>query len=90
MNRSTNEVNGDQIIADKITEAAAQGNRMVAVIGADHLNGIAKKLPEEIALEKRTPADGMYSWQHATEIATPAFTAVSVLFVLYLMILDLF
>lgn len=90
MNRSADELNRDQIIADRIAKAATQGNRVVAVVGGDHLDGIAEKLPEKITPEKRAPAYGIYSWQHAKEIATPAFTAVSVLFVLYLTILELF
>lgn len=90
MNRSASELNRDQIIADKIAEAAEEYNRVVAVVGGDHLDSVAERLPAQITPEKRSPAYGVYSWEHAKEVATPAFTAVSVLFALYLVILELF
>jgi hypothetical protein len=90
MNRSAGELNRDQIIADKIAEAAEESNRVVAVVGGDHLDSVAERLPAQITPEKRSPAYGVYSWKHAKEVATPAFTAVSVLFALYLVILELF
>lgn len=90
MNRSTDELNRDQIIANKIAEAVEEADRVVAVVGGDHLDSVAERLPSEITPEKRTPAYDIYSLEHAKEIATPAFTAVSVLFVLYLAILELF
>lgn len=90
MNRSSDEVNRDQIIANKIAEAAEEADRVVAVVGGDHLDSVAERLPNKITPEKRKPAYDIYSWEHAKEIATPAFTAVSVLFVLYLVLLELF
>jgi len=84
MNRTTDKLNRDQIIADKVAEVAEEADRVVAVVGGDHLDSVAERLPDEITPEKRTPAYGIYSWEHAKEVATPAFTAVSVLFVLYL------
>jgi len=90
MNRTTDKLNRDQIIADKVAEVAEEADRVVAVVGGDHLDSVAERLPDEITPEKRTPAYGIYSWEHAKEVATPAFTAVSVLFVLYPVILELF
>jgi len=89
MNRTTDKLNRDQIIADKVAEVAEEADRVVAVVGAT-IWTVSQRLPDEITPEKRTPAYGIYSWEHAKEVATPAFTAVSVLFVLYLVILELF
>lgn len=88
MNRSTSELNRDQIIADRITETAEKADRVVAVVGADHMAGVAERLSDEISVEKRPPTYRVYSWKHVKEIATPAFTALSVLFVLYLVVLE--
>jgi hypothetical protein len=88
MNRNSDDLNRDQIIADKIVEAADQSDRIVAIVGAKHLDRVAEKLPENLEPDIREPAYGIYSLQHAKEIATPALTAFSVLFVLYLVILE--
>jgi hypothetical protein len=90
MNRSAAKLNRDQIIADKVADAAEEDNRVVAIVGGDHLDTIAERLPDKINPEKREPAYGIYSLQHAREVATPAFTAISILFVMYLIILELF
>ncbi|WP_254862269.1 hypothetical protein [Halovivax gelatinilyticus] len=90
MERSDDEVNRDQIMANKIVEAAEGADRVVAIVGGKHLDGVVSKLPEEVNAETKKPAYKMYSWQHAKEVAIPAFTALSVLFVLYLLVLEVF
>jgi hypothetical protein len=90
MTRRSGKLNRDSIIAKKITEASERSNRVVAVVGADHLHGVESQLPDHIELETKDPAYGLFSIRHAKEIARPAFTAFSVLFVLYLVILEIF
>lgn len=90
MTRRSGTLNRDSIIAKKITDATERGSRVVAVVGADHLHGVESHLPDHIELETKGPAYGMFSIRHAKEIARPAFTAFSVLFVLYLVILETF
>lgn len=90
MHRGDDDVNRDKIIADRVAEAAEEGGRIVAVVGSRHLDPVAEKLPEDIEPEKIEPVYSMYSLQHAKEVFIPAFTAWSVLFVLYLVILEFF
>lgn len=90
MHRRDDEVNRDQIIADRVAGAAEDGGRVVAVVGERHLDSVAEKLPNDIEPEKIEPVYSKYSLQHAKEVFTPAFTAWSVLFVLYLVILEFF
>lgn len=90
MTRRTGTLNRDSIIAKKIVEATKEGDRVVAVVGAGHLDGIESYLPDDIEPETKGPAYGLFSIQHPKEIARPAFTAFSVLFVLYLVILETF
>lgn len=90
MSRKSGSLNRDNIIAEKITEAAEEGGRVVAVVGANHLQGVAAHLPDHIEPQTKRPAYGVFSLQHAKEIIRPAFTAFSVLFVLYLIVLEVF
>lgn len=82
--RSRGSENRDQIIADKIKSAAEDGDRVLAVMGKAHLNGVRKRLPGELEIDQKDPAYSFYSGQHLREIIRPGFTAFSVLFVIYL------
>lgn len=84
MIRTDDSINRDQLIANTIEDAAEESDRVVAVVGNDHVNGIVSQLHDHIDPEIREPSYGPYSWQHAKEIAVPAFTAISVMFFLYL------
>ena len=90
MLRSDSEINRDQIMADKIVEATGEAERVIAIVGGDHVSGIVSKLPDKCDPEIRKPVYGRWSWQHLKEIALPFFTALSVLFVLYLIVLEVF
>lgn len=90
MSRRDPEKNRDEQVADRIVEATRDGGRVVAIVGEDHVDPIAEKLPNYVDLNTVGPVYSMYSWQHAKEIAVPAFTAWSVLFVGYLVLLHMF
>lgn len=90
MSQSDEESNRDQIIANKIVEATRGRGRVVAVVGGDHVEPIADKLPKRMDLDIRPPSYGRFSIQHGKEVFIPAFTAVSVLFVGYLILLEMF
>ncbi|UWG50150.1 hypothetical protein AArcCO_0832 [Halalkaliarchaeum sp. AArc-CO] len=83
MERSSEDNNRDQIMADKIVEAAEDSNRVVAVVGDSHVEGILDHLPNDIDPEVRRTSYSRLSLHHLRELAVPAFTAFSVLFVFY-------
>jgi hypothetical protein len=90
MSRKDDLKNRDQIIADLVADSTQENSRVVAVMGGDHLDLVAENLPEDISYKKIEPAYSKFSIQHGKEILTPAFTAWSVLFVMYLVILNFF
>lgn len=88
--RSADGANRDRIMADTIVKATDGAERVVAVVGGDHVDGVVSKLPDEFDLETRAPVYGTFSWQHTKEVAVPAVTAWSVLFVLYWIVVEVF
>lgn len=90
MNQGDDESNRDQIITDRIVEAASDSGRVVAVVGSGHVKAIEERLPEFLDVEVRPPVYGRLSIQHAKEVFIPAFTAYSVLFVGYIILLEVF
>jgi len=90
MNRTTDKLNRDQIIADKVAEVAEEADRVVAVVRGRPFGQCRRETSDEITQKKRTPATASTRGSTPREVATPAFTAVSVLFVLYPVILELF
>lgn len=81
--RARGSENRDRIIADKIKSAAEDGDRVLAIMGKAHLQGVKNHLPEELDVTEKSPAYSVYSQQHLREIIRPDFTAFSVLFVIY-------
>lgn len=81
------EMNRDQIIADKIVAASEESSRVVAVVGKEHVEGVNRRLPSELQVDTREPAYGKLSKPHLKELLVPGFTAFSVLFVFYVLLL---
>jgi len=90
ISRQDGQKNRDQIIADLVADSARESDRVVAIMGGNHLDPVAENLPEDISYRKIEPTYSIASIQHAREVLVPAFTAWSVLFVLYLAILSFF
>lgn len=87
MNRISESTNRDDIIASKIADAAEKHDRVLAVVGAAHLEGVRSALPEDLEVSEKPPKYSPVSLQHVKEIAKPAFKAFAILFVLYSLIL---
>lgn len=79
--------NRDKIIADKILSAHKESKSILAVVGKGHLKGIQKHLPNEIDVKVEGPEYKGSSITHLMEITLPVFTAFSVLYVIYLLVL---
>ena len=83
------EMNRDQIIADKIVAASEESSRVVAVVGEEHVEGVNRRLPSELQVDTREAAYGKLSKPHLKELLVPGFTAFSVLFVFYVLLLGI-
>jgi hypothetical protein len=83
------EMNRDQIIADKIVSASEESSSVVAVVGEEHVEGVNRRLPSELQVDTREPAYGKLSKPHLKELLVPGFTAFSVLFVFYVLLLGI-
>jgi len=83
------EMNRDQIIADKIVSASEESSRVVAVVGEEHVEGVNRRLPSELQVDTRGVAYGKLSKPHLKELLVPGFTAFSVLFVFYVLLLGI-
>jgi len=88
--RSEGEENTDQRMADKIVEAAEGSDRVVAVMGQAHLEGVKERMPENLDVEERDIAYSVWSRPHLEELIMPVFTGFSVLFVFYLVAMNLY
>jgi hypothetical protein len=78
--------NRDAIIANKITDATGEHETVLAIVGAAHVSGIRKRLPDELDVEYKPPKYGLISLRHGRDVLGPAFTGFSELFVIYLLI----
>jgi hypothetical protein len=83
------EMNRDQIIANKIVSASEESSRVVAVVGEEHVEGVNRRLPSELKVDTRGVAYGKLSKPHLKELLVPGFTAFSVLFVFYVLLLGI-
>lgn len=83
------EMNRDQIIADKIVAASEESSRVVAVVGEEHVEGVNRRLPSELQIDTRGVSYGKLSKPHLKELLVPGFTAFSVLFVFYVLLLGI-
>ena len=79
--------NRDKIMAEKIISAYNDDKSVLAVVGEGHLEGIQEHLPDDIDVDVEEPEYKRSSITHLKEIALPVFTAFSVLYVIYLIVL---
>lgn len=86
MNQSSEEKNRDKIMADKIIEAEGEDQSVLAIVGAGHVKGIEKHLPEDLDVEVRPPAYPRRAKEHIREVALPFFEVMLVLYSLYLLV----
>lgn len=76
-------VGRDIQIAEMIEEVAEDGGRVVAIVGADHVDGIERALPDDLEAEVRPPVYNRLSLQHLKDLFSPTLVAFSVLYVIY-------
>ena len=76
-------VGRDIRIAEMIEKAAEDGGRVVAIVGADHVNGIERALPDDVEAEVRSPVYNRISLQHLNDLFYPTLVSFSVLYVIY-------
>ena len=84
--RSGNQ-NRDEIMAQRIAEAAEENDTVLAVVGAGHTDGIIDALPKTLNVTYHPPEYGRASKEHLKEILIPLFQTFSLLLTLYLAIL---
>lgn len=78
--------NRDGIIANVISKAAQENDRVIAIVGAAHVSGIKERLPDDIDVEYKPPQYGVFSLRHGRDVFRPAFTGFAELFLIYLII----
>ncbi|WP_152421534.1 hypothetical protein [Haloferax gibbonsii] len=84
--RSKGDKNRDKIIADKIADAAEEGDSVLAIVGESHSEGVKKHLPDSIDPDVRPPAYSRLSKPHVKEVAFPFFEMILVLYSLFLVV----
>jgi hypothetical protein len=84
-NRQDAPENRDQLIAERIAGAAGPGDDVLAIVGAGHLDGVARRLPDAFDVEVRSPAYDVLSTRHARDVCLPTLKAGFVLFSLYVL-----
>jgi pheromone shutdown protein TraB len=87
MRNENDSENRDKIMADKIISAHEQGKSVLAVVGERHLEGVKDHLPDDLKIKVEDAEYKRSSITHLKEIALPVFTAFSVLYVIYLIVL---
>lgn len=68
--------NRDEIIAEKIAEAAEEGGRVVAVVGHRHRDDVVSYLPEWIDPK---PKDPVYDWYHPRTLLGVVFALITII-----------
>lgn len=76
-------VGRDIQIAEMIEEAAEDGGRVVAIVGAHHVDRIEEALSDNLETEVRLPAYSALSLPHLKDLFYPTITFLSVLYVVY-------
>lgn len=71
--------NRDETIAGRVADAAAGGERVVAVVGSRHRDDVISYLPDWVNV---TPKDAVYKWYHPWSLLQVA-QAVLTIFILY-------
>jgi hypothetical protein len=84
-NRPDSVRNRDQLIAETIASAGAPDDDVLAIVGAGHLSGIERRLPEHVDVEVRPPVYHERSIRHVKNICFPTLKAGFVLFSLYVL-----
>ena len=77
--------NRDQLIAEVVAGAGDPGDVVLAVVGADHLAGVERRLPETCDVEVVPPAHDALSVEHLRSVGLPTLKAGFVLFSLYVL-----
>ena len=75
--------NRDKKIAEKIEEVAAEGGRVVAVMGESHAKRVPEYLPDDVNPDVREPQYGFLSVPMARDLAVPAARMVGMMAVVY-------
>ena len=76
-------VGRDIQIAEMIEEAAEDGGRVVAIVGANHLDRIEEALSDDLEVDIRPPVYDSLSLRHLKDLFYPAIVSFSVLYVVY-------
>lgn len=84
-NRPDSARNRDQLIAETIAAAGGSDDVVLAVVGASHLSGVARRLSETVDVEVRPPVYDVWSSRHLRSIGLPTLKAGFVLFSLYVL-----
>lgn len=75
--------NRDEIMAQNIEDAVAEGGRVITVLGKAHYENIPEYLSDDLDPEYRPPKHGAISFNTLRDIGIPVFEAFSDLFLLY-------
>lgn len=75
--------NRDKKIAEKVERAAADGGRVVAVMGNSHAKNVPDHLPEEISPEIREPNYGFLSISMGRDLFVPVVRMAGMLGIVY-------
>ncbi|NHX41402.1 MULTISPECIES: hypothetical protein [Haloarcula] len=78
-----NSGNRNEKMASMIVDAASKGGRVVAIMGGSHVEPVCDALPEQIEVEKKSPAYSAVSVASAKDLAYPLLVFISVLIVVY-------
>lgn len=76
----------DKLIADKIMAGVDEGQTVLAIVGASHIDGVVNYLPDDIELDVWPPVYSRISKQHLKETALPFMEVLLVLYSLYLVV----
>jgi fermentation-respiration switch protein FrsA (DUF1100 family) len=87
MEFNSGDQNRDEVMAQKIADAAEENDTVLAVVGAGHADGIIDALPKTLNVTYHPPEYGRASKEHLKEILIPLFQTFSLLLTLYLAIL---
>lgn len=83
---SRGDLNRDKIVADKIADAAASDQRVLAIVGDAHVDGVTEHLPPDVDPIVCRPAYSRADWRHVREIALPVFEMALLLYSLYVLL----
>jgi hypothetical protein len=86
MRFQSKEKNRDQLMAEKITEAAEGNGSVLAVVGEGHTEGVLDALTDELDVTHHPPKYSRASREHLRDIAIPVFQMFSLLFTLYVFV----